>query len=164
MSKSTVVASFSDRQQAEKAVDQLQQQGFKREDISILAKQEQQEQNKQQTKVNYNDQNLSDGTTWGAGIGAGTGLLATAGALAIPGIGPLLALGPIAATLGGAAVGGLAGGLVDYGIPRTESKEIEERVNRGEILAMVEAEQPQKAEEIFRSNGANNVRSYPKNQ
>ena len=163
MGKNTVVASFSDRQQAEKAVDQLQQQGFKREDISILAKQDQQTQNnQQQTQISYDNQNLADGTSWGAGIGAGTGLLASAGALAIPGIGPLLALGPIAATLGGAAVGGLAGGLVDYGIPRSEGQQIEERVSKGEILAMVETEQPQKAEEIFRSNGANDVRSFPR--
>lgn len=164
MAQSTVIASFSQRQVAEQAVDALQAAGFNRKDISIVAKQdEQQQQNQNQPQVSYENQNLGDGATWGAGIGAGAGLLASAGALAIPGIGPLLAMGPLAATLGGAAVGGLAGGLTDYGIPKMESKQYEERVKKGEVLAMVDTDNPEEAEQIFSENGASNVKTYPKN-
>jgi len=90
------------------------------------------------------------------------GVLAGAGALAIPGIGPIVAAGPLAAALTGAVAGGVAGGLLDMGIPEEEGKRYEEDVKQGKVLAIVETDQGRAsdAEEILRSQGADEVTSY----
>jgi hypothetical protein len=58
--------------------------------------------------------------------------------LAIPGIGPVLVAGPIAATLIGAGVGavtgGLIGALVDLGVPEEEAGYYAEGIRRGGTL------------------------------
>src|SRR5690606_26004641 len=77
---------------------------------------------------------------WGGALGAAGGMLAGAGALAIPGIGPLLAVGPLAATLSGAAAGGLAGGLLELGVDENRGGQYEEEIKQGRVLAVVEAD------------------------
>jgi len=58
--------------------------------------------------------------------------------LAIPGISPILAMGPIAGLLAGAATGGIAGGLIDLGIPAEESRKYEEKIKKGDTLVAVQ--------------------------
>jgi uncharacterized membrane protein len=95
---------------------------------------------------------------WGAGIGGTAGLLATAGALAIPGFGPILAMGPLAATITAAAGGGIAGALVDFGIPEQQSKQYEKQVKEGHFLTVLKTNQDaQKAQNILRQEGANDI-------
>lgn len=150
----TVIGVFRDRRKAEQAVQELRGQGFGDQEISIVAKDPGQAGRK--TGGTQND--ISDGTAWGAGIGGTAGLLASAGALAVPGIGPLLAMGPLAATLGGAAAGGLAGGLVDYGIPEQEGKKYEQRVKQGDVLVVLSStKNVDKAAQILRQHGAEDV-------
>lgn len=157
----TVIGVFRSQNQAERAVDALRKKGFSDQEISIVAKDHGKARAADQRGKNAaQDQSIGEGASWGAGLGGAAGLLASAGALAIPGIGPLLALGPLAATLGGAAAGGLAGGLVDYGIPEQEGRHYEERVKRGDILAVVSASKnAEEAEKILRDNGAEDVRT-----
>lgn len=160
----TVIGVFRTEGQAEKAVEALRQRGYSDREISIVAKDTgragKAAEGARSAEGAGTMHNVGQGTSWGAGIGGAAGLLASAGAIAIPGIGPLLALGPLAATLGGAAAGGLAGGLVDYGIPEAEGRQYEERVKRGDILAVVSgAKDVDLASRILRENGAEDVRT-----
>ncbi|MDI3298153.1 MAG: hypothetical protein QJR08_03170 [Bacillota bacterium] len=161
----TVAGVFDSRDAAERAVQALEQAGFSDRQVSLAGKDERARAGggagRMQGARGWGDQNLSDGTGWGAGIGAGVGLAASLGALAIPGIGPLVAMGPLAATLGGAAAGGLAGGLVDMGIPENESRGYEEEVRQGRFLAVVQdSRRADEAARILRQQGARDVRSY----
>jgi uncharacterized membrane protein len=69
--------------------------------------------------------------------------------LIIPGIGPLLAAGPLAATLSGAAIGGLAGAFVDWGIPKSESEHLQKEVQEGKAVILVHAPDINKAKHIL---------------
>ncbi|WP_027365445.1 general stress protein [Desulfotruncus alcoholivorax] len=152
----TVISTFSNRDQAERAVGELRQKGFDK-DISILARDEENRQKNQYTTME-ND-NISDGTATGGILGGLAGLAVGAGALAIPGIGPLIAAGPIAGLLSGAATGGIAGGLVDYGIPQDRSKYYEDKVKQGRILASVKTDDGRinDAADTLRRHGAQDV-------
>jgi hypothetical protein len=154
-STKTVVGVFASEDQASRAVDALRRAGFRDNEISVVGP----DRGHRERGGGWGDQHLGDGATWGAGIGGAAGLLASAGALAIPGFGPVLALGPLAATLTAAAGGGLAGGLVDFGIPEPESKEYERQVKEGKFLAVLKTDQDaQRAASCLREQGARDER------
>lgn len=137
MSK-TVIATFGQRDRAERAVYDLRDKGFEK-DISIVAKDENSgkvENDKNNARFTGGDP-VTDGASTGGVVGGLLGLAAGAGALAIPGIGPLVAAGPIAGILTGAATGGIVGGLADYGIPKERGKFFEGKVKEGNTLVMV---------------------------
>lgn len=146
----TVVALFDSFADANAAVRELVDNGFSRDDISIMANDATGEYGR------YISGAGADNTTSGAGVGAGIGavvgglggLLIGIGALAIPGIGPVLAAGPLAAALtglagagAGAVAGGVAGGLlgalVDMGIPNENAQYYAEGIRRGGTLVAV---------------------------
>ena len=86
------------------------------------------------------------------------------GALAIPGVGPLIAAGPIMAALGGAALGGTAGGvtgaLIGMGIPEYEAKRFEGELKGGRCLVSVHSEdsaETEQAEQIFEGFGGEDI-------
>jgi len=174
----TVVGVFSSHEQAEKAVRALADEGFTKDDISVVAKDPKGEGRSGRNR-GAGDENgfgfeaggdmttmdvdsVADGTTWGGALGGLAGLLAGVGALAIPGIGPIVAAGPLAAALSGAVAGGVAGGLIDLGIPEQEGRRYEGELKQGNALAVVEAEgeKAKRAESILRQNGANEVRMF----
>lgn len=172
----TVIGTFESRQQAEEAISALRNQGFAENEISILTRDQGERQQQGGTQSGRNQQQMGgsqggtqmsadgvgDGVGWGAGIGAGAGLLATAGALAVPGIGPILAAGPLAATLSGAVTGGIAGGLMDWGIPAERGRHYEGRIREGRVLCVIRSED-QKADEaaaIMRRHGAQDVETH----
>jgi hypothetical protein len=80
--------------------------------------------------------------------------------LAIPGIGPIIAAGPIVATLTGAGVGavagGLIGGLTDMGVSKADAEYYAESVRRGGALVTVRADdsRAERAAEVMREHGA----------
>lgn len=157
-----VIGTFAEERQAEEAVNRLVQAGFSKNDISIISKERQQTQ----AGSGQRQDNMSDGVSMGAGIGVGAGLLASAGMLAIPGIGPLLAAGPLAAALSGAVVGGLAGGLIDWGIPADRAQAYEQRVKEGHILATVKTDEQQvgQVQRVFQETGAQDVETHDANR
>lgn len=155
MSK-TVIGVFSSEHQAERAVQELRHSGFSDNEISVVGPDSRKEHSGDQ--ANGHGHGVGDGAAWGAGIGGTAGLLATAGALAIPGFGPILALGPLAATITAAAGGGIAGALVDYGIPEQQSKQYEKQVKEGHFLAVLKTNQDaDKARSILRREGASDI-------
>lgn len=139
----TVVGLFNTAAEARSVVDDLVQAGCRREDISVVAKGDQ-DTSVRTTEAEGGETKASEGLATGAGIGAVLGgiggILVGMGALAIPGIGPIIAAGPIAAGLagaaGGAVAGGLIGGLVGLGIPEEEAHAYAEGVNRGHTLVL----------------------------
>ena len=153
----TVVAVFREQRSAEQAVRDMKGQGFGDDEISIIARDERRRGGR--GEMNYEDQNLADGTTTGGALGGLAGLLAGAGALLIPGIGPIIAAGPLAGALTGVVTGGVAGGLIDYGIPEERGRHYEDRVREGKILVTVrsEEEEAQSAMDILKENGAEEV-------
>ena len=184
----TVVGVFGSKSQAEKAVSELRERGYSGQ-ISILARGSEAEKNPTDEVKNRvtlrgdvhenpvdsaavedaargaetgNNQTVMDGAGWGAGLGGAAGLLAGAGFLAVPGVGPILAAGPIAAALTGAATGGIAGGLLDYGIPDDRGRAYEGELRSGRILTIVktDAQKAEEAAQILRRNGASAVETH----
>ncbi len=147
----TVIGVFGSEHAAESAVAELRRSGFSDNEISVVGK--------DSGRHGGQGDGVGDGATWGAGLGAGAGLLATAGALAIPGFGPVLAMGPLAATLTAAAGGGIAGALVDFGVPAGQSKQYETQVKEGKYLAVLKtSKNAQQAQQCLRDAGASDVR------
>jgi len=149
----TITGFFSSRDQAERAVRELRNKGFDKE-ISVLAKGE-----GPRTSNFTGGDSVTDGATGGAALGGLAGLALGAGALAIPGFGPLIAAGPIAAMVSGAATGGIAGGLADYGIPADKGREFEGRIKQGKIMVSVRADDNRSADAAqgLRQAGGENV-------
>ena len=162
---STVIGVFNDISTAEDAVKALRDKGFKDNEISIVARDDQKGQN-QKTDMevggDMGTDSIADGTTWGGALGGMAGLLAGVGALAIPGIGPIVAAGPLAGVLSGAVTGGVAGGLIDLGIPEERGRQYEENLKQGGVLAVIETsdDKASEASSILRQNGAKDVEAH----
>jgi len=170
----TVIGVFGSKERAERTVNELRDYGIGRDEISIVTRDEARENRRGDGEgrgrgggggsydladVNYGGQDVGSGVAWGGGLGGLAGLLAGAGALAVPGIGPVLAAGPLAAVLSGAVTGGIAGGLVDYGVPEERGREYERRIRKGDVLLVVRAEDDRadRVSDIMRGNGGEDV-------
>jgi hypothetical protein len=148
------------------AVETLESEGFRLEDISVLFPENQGTKDFAHEKGTKAPEGAATGAGTGAVIGGALGWLAGVGTLAIPGVGPFLAAGPIMAALAGAGAGGAAGGLVGAlvgaGIPEYEAKRYEGRIKDGGILLSVHcdnSEWTRKAKDILETTGANDVSS-----
>ena len=135
--RSTIVGLFRERAEAERAIQQLKQAGFRDDQIGYAYKGDDGAANAARSGKGEvtTDTGSGSGALTGAATGGVIGALAGAAAsLLIPGVGPVIAagiLGPlIGAAAGGAAAGavggGLIGGLVTTGIPEEEARYYEE--------------------------------------
>jgi hypothetical protein len=121
-----VIALYDDFNDAQQAIRELRQNGFERQDISLVANDVRGEY-AQYIPQGQPAAEVAEGALEGAGIGAIvgalSGLLIGLSALALPGIGPVLVAGPLGATLAGtgigAAAGSLLGALMEAGARRT---------------------------------------------
>ncbi|MDP3504851.1 MAG: hypothetical protein Q8S33_31215 [Myxococcales bacterium] len=162
--KKSVMCIVETQGKAEFIVEQVEQAGFPRSDVSVLLP------SKSGTKDFAHEQNTKAPEGAVAGVGAGgavggtLGLLAGIGALAIPGFGPFIAAGPLLAALSGAAagaaVGGITGALIGMGIPEMEAKRYEGKIKGGNILLSVHvnsSDEQKRIETIFKKNGAYDI-------
>jgi uncharacterized membrane protein len=137
-----VVGIYENGEDAVKVVEELLIQGYKREEISVVAKDRKETKVVERKTGTKAEEGLATGAATGGVIGGTAGLLAGAGALAIPGIGPLLAAGPIVSALAGVAVGagtgGLAGTLIGLGISEKEAESYETDIKAGKVLILVD--------------------------
>lgn len=148
----TVVALFDNLGTAQEAVQELLDNGFGRDDISVVRTNQQGDYTT--GEVVESGEGDASGAAAGAGIGAVlgglAGLLVGLGALAIPGIGPIIAAGPLAVALAGAGVGaatgGLVGALADAGVPEDQAGKYAEGVRRGGTLVTVRVDEGRFAE------------------
>ncbi len=153
----TVVGLFANHNDAERAVNALEDGGFDRSGFSVVTR-----EGAIDTETEVYEETTDDPSGAGVGAGAGAvggtvlgglaGLLIGTGALLIPGVGPVIAAGSLATALGstalgagigagvGAVVGGLVGALVDMGIPEEEAHVYAEGVKRGGILVIAQTD------------------------
>jgi uncharacterized membrane protein len=177
MDKKLVGGVFSNAENAEKAIRDLQDIGFTKNDISVFAKDDSQvDRIEDDTRTGVDSGDDSKGSKAGKGTGIGAlsggvlggivGLIAEVGLLAIPGIGPIAAAGPIATTLAGlgtgAVGGGIVGALVGAGMPEEEAKEYEKFLKSGKIIVMVEVtpDQQDQVYSTFRTHNTENAAMY----
>jgi heat induced stress protein YflT len=157
---------FKSRARAESAIDLLLSEGFRSDDVSVLAPDQQTTKQLASEKNTKAPEGTAVGASAGGAVGGTLGLLAGIGALAIPGLGPFIAAGPIMGALAGlgvgAAAGGLIGALVGMGIPEYEAKRYEGRVKNGGILVSVHCDNSEwvsKAEDLLKQAGGEDISS-----
>ena len=141
--RSTIVAVFNDRTQAQQAINELKRAGFRDDQIGVTSR----EGNLHGATAgdgsgdNYAAEAGAAGLATGAGVGALWGLGIVSGLL--PAIGPAIAGGTLAAILSSAAAGaaaaGLAGTLIGMGIPKDEAEFYEGEFKAGRTLVTVNA-------------------------
>lgn len=159
----TVIGVFDTRDKCEQAVRTLRERGFRDNEISVLARGAERRGAAGGGRGDFEaGADVGEGVTWGGTLGGLAGLLAGIGALTIPGIGPVVAAGPLAATLGGAVTGGVAGGLLDLGIPEDRGRAFEQDLKAGKMLAVVQtdASRLEEASQVLREKGANRVEAH----
>lgn len=167
----TIVAVFSSQDNAQRAAEQIKDQGLRTDDISIVAKQSDGESNgnikmQQDTGIGNSmevkNDNISDGVVTGGILGGAAGLLIGAGSMVIPGLGIIAAAGPITGLLSGAVTGGIVGSLIDLGIPEKRSEKYEADIKEGKILFSMKSDEDKIDEisTILRNNMAESVNSY----
>ncbi|WP_409291484.1 general stress protein [Peribacillus sp. SCS-37] len=137
-----VVGVYDHGNDAIKVIEDLQAEGYERDQISVIARDPEDVHEITDETGTKAGEGAAAGAATGGVLGGLTGFLAGVGALAIPGIGPILAAGPIAATVAGAVTGagagGIAGALVGMGIPDHEAKQYETDIKEGKILVLVD--------------------------
>lgn len=149
MNRRVISAVFDSSGQAQRAILDLRAAGVRDDAISMLY-QDSDKHRGSRHDAGHSD-NKASGAAKGAGIGAGVGAVAGLAALAIPGVGPFLALGAVTQTLGlvgsaaatsavvGAAAGGIAGGLMDYGVSEEDARYYDRRLHEGDVWVGVDA-------------------------
>jgi uncharacterized membrane protein len=134
-----VVGVYDTEQDAIAAIQNLMEQGYHKEDISVIGKNVDHVTDETGTDA---EESAVTGALTGGALGGVAGLLVGAGALAIPGIGPVIAAGPLASglvgVLTGASLGGLTGALIGMGIPDEEAEYYGNSVKEGKILVLLE--------------------------
>jgi len=145
--RTTVVGVFEDRSHADQAVADLRSAGFREDQIGVAMRHDQ----GSTTGSAASDANASgdtyaeEGATTGVLTGLGLGALAGLGILAgvIPVVGPAIAGGTLGIILSnaaaGAAVAGLAGALIGYGIPEDEAEYYHGEFEAGRTIVTVNA-------------------------
>jgi len=162
----TIVGSFDSFEEAQEVLHDLQQRGFSRDDISVIANNVTGRYSSESAGVGQSrgvsDTGASTATGAAAGgvLGGAAGLVVGLMGLAIPGIGPIVAAGPIAAALAGAGVGAIAGGLIGgltgVGVSEDDAAYYAESVRRGGALVTVRADDSRadEAASVMRNHGA----------
>jgi hypothetical protein len=138
-----VTGAFRNRDDADKAYDDLISRGYEAGEITVLMSDETKETHFQPAdhQSNLGNKSLEKagvGSAIGGTAGAIIGAVAAIGTIVVlPGLG-LVVAGPLLAALTGAGAGGLAGGiigaLVGSGIPREHAEHYENSIKQGGII------------------------------
>ena len=140
---STVVGVFQSRTQAEQAIAELRAAGFRDEQIGMVARNDMETAEPLATAHAHTmaEEGAVAGIVAGAGFGSLIGLGIAAGV--VPVIGPALAIGTLGTVLlnavGGAALAGVVGALIGFGIPEEDARWYETEVQEGRFLVTCEA-------------------------
>jgi len=141
--QSTVVGVFNDPSQAQQAVRELKQAGYREDQIGVVS---QDKSTASTVKGEEKGSHVTEGALAGVATGAGVGALWALGIAAniLPGIGPVVSGGIFASLLasaaGGAAIAGVAGALVGLGIPEEEAHYYEGELKSGRTIVTVKAD------------------------
>jgi uncharacterized protein (TIGR02271 family) len=142
--RSTVVGVFEDRRHADQAIAELKRAGFRDDQIGVAMRQTGGSAGAEataETGETYAEEGTAAGVLTGLGLGALAGLGVLSGV--IPIIGPAIAGGTLGIILSnaaaGAAVAGLAGALIGYGIPEEEAQYYHSEFEAGRTIVTVQA-------------------------
>jgi uncharacterized protein (TIGR02271 family) len=154
----TVVGVFEDRADADQAVADLKKAGFRDDQIGVAMRHA---EGTADATTDAAGTHVESGTITGVLTGLGLGALAGLGVLSgvIPVIGPAIAAGTLGVILSnaaaGAAVAGLAGALIGYGIPEEEANYYHSEFEVGRTIVTVHADgRSAEATAILRRHGA----------
>ena len=159
-----VIGVYDSLDEAQRALEDLREQGVPLEDVSIVG-QGLQSETKIHGFVTSGDM-AREGAGTGGLFGGLLGLLSGAAFLFVPGFGPLAVLGPLAATLAGAGEGALAGGVIGAILGKFVEKQhipkYEQQVRAGKYLVVArrDADHPERAEEGMTGSAATEVTTH----
>lgn len=174
--KKFTIGIFGAREDAEKAINALHNTlNIAASDISYVYRNsegEVQEVNADNITSSTPAEGAGKGAAIGGTLGALAGIAAVAGA--IPIVGPLFAAGPLATALGltgavgttvagaatGAAAGGIIGALTNLGVGQEHAQRYSDRVQAGDVLVAVYAEEDQDVHQLFVEHGALETEAY----
>jgi hypothetical protein len=155
----TAVGLAETRETAQRIIDDLLQNGFPRENISFISRDEHGQYAAEHQTLGGAEKGAKKGAAIGGAGGFLVGLVGLAG-LAVTGLGAVLVAGPIVGALAGTAVGAFAGGLIGAlthaGLPEADARHFTEGVHAGGILITVDSDAAgsSKATEIMIRHGA----------
>ena len=159
--RSTIVGVFDDRQQADRAVDELRRAGFRDDQIGVAWRHEEGEYDVEGSGDATDETRAGTGAVAGVLAGLGLGAVAGIGVLSgvIPVVGPAIAGGTLGVILSnaaaGAGIGGLVGALVGAGVPEDEAQYYQGEFEAGRMIVTVQAEgRADDARAILRRYGA----------
>lgn len=160
--QTTLIATFDDRDDAERAIERLRDGGYDRDQIGFAGNDP---ESLTTRLVEEHGNAAGPGAIGGLVTGAAAGgVIGWLGLAAIPAVGPFLAGGAIGSALiagaAGGVTGGLLGGLMGLGIPRHEAEAHEEQVRQGRTLVSVRGDDVDECESVLRDAGAADIRSY----
>ncbi len=146
----TVAGIFDSDITADRAVSSLLDEGFTKDDISLIMSDKTRDKLFSSTDDEAN--RVAKGGILGAAVGGALGAiiagLTTVGVVAIPG-GALLAVGPIVTALFGAGaggtIGGLSGALISSGFAADDANRFEDEIKRGKAIVIVHVANENKA-------------------
>ena len=154
---------FSNRQEAEQALHELKASDFPMDNVSIIARDA--DQNEQlggaQVSERIGNKDVSAGTGVVGEVATDSALgavLVGLGSLAIPGIGPVIAAGSVGAALvatvastgiEAAATTGIVRAITDLGVPEAQARVYSDRLHQGNYLAIVDGTE----DEVRRAEG-----------
>jgi hypothetical protein len=160
----TAVGVFTDRPQAETAIEGLQRAGFRPDQIGIAIRKEGKGDAASRNELSpHVERGAATGAAAGAALGAVTGAAVTG---LIPGLGPVIATGLLAGILGGTALGAAAGGvlgaLVGLGVPEEDARYYDREFVAGKVIVAVQAAgRSSEAAGILRRCGAYRTSAAP---
>jgi len=157
----TIVGVFEDRRHADQAVADLKKAGFRDDQIGIAMRHT---EASTESGAGQDEGHAGTGAVAGILTGLGLGALAGLGVLSgvIPVIGPAIAGGTLGIILSnaaaGAAIAGLAGALIGYGIPEEEAQYYQGEFESGRTIVTVHGDgRADEAWSILRRHGAYNM-------
>ena len=164
----SVIGVYNTMDQAEKAIQRLDQGGVPIRQVSIVAK------NLESEKKITGFVTAGDVAKSAAGVGAWTGglfgLLVGAAFLWVPGVGPMIIAGPLAAALigslegaaAGGATGGLLGALMGWGVSQQHILKYEQSVNAGKYLLVYHGsdDEVNKANDILKATAPSDLKVH----
>ena len=155
----TLVGVFPSRNEAEKAIDDLKQAGFDKDDVGFAIRGAEPGGMLTDTALTKDAGGAERGIITG---GLAGGIIGTLAALTIPGAGPILAAGVLTTALGfgaaGMATGGILGAMMGLGVSEEEAKVYENEFNAGRAIVTVHAGMRElEAAAILRRHGGMNI-------
>jgi hypothetical protein len=154
------VGVFTTTNQAVRAIEDLLNAGFTKDEISVICS----DQRREELFAEFPNpplptDHLQEAVVTGSAIGAGLGGLAAITAATATGMG-IIALGPIGLALaGGAVAGGFIGAMTTRGVTKEMADFYDQAITRGKILVAIEDDRDNTprliaAERIFAAAGA----------